>query len=376
MLSLRRAEQIANPKGRNWCFTLAHPTQEEMEFIANKINNEDQDTLTRAIVGKELGQNGDFEHLQGYLSFTNNHSLWQMRRTWSERAHWETSKGTPQSNFEYCSKENNILVTKGFEKTLEKMQKEKRANEYWLNVIKDAMTMNPNQFQEQHPIEWMLRRGAIERIMLESAKRKMKAWDGILTRKNVWLWVAPGIGKSKWANNLATSGETFRKNFNKWWCGMETRTVTKVIVEDWPASLQGDVRSQHLKIWGDRYCFCGETKGSSIRIMPGAFFLLITSNYPIKSCFQREEDYNAIKRRFCEIQMTKQNEKLVSRLNLDETILAKIPEEDEDEQENEEEPAISLEEPMEAMNGLVPAEEVGEREQDEEDWKVNKPFKN
>jgi hypothetical protein len=31
---------------------------------------------------------------------------------------------------------------------------------------------------------------------------------------------------------------------------------------------------------------------------------------------------------------------------------------------------------MKAMNGLVPAEEVGEREQDEEEWKVNKPFKN
>jgi hypothetical protein len=171
-----------------------------------------------------------------------------------------------------------------------------------MKVIQDAMKMTPPEFAQEHPKEWVPRRSGIERLMLESARRKMKAWDGILSRKNVWTWGPAGVGKNRWANNLVVGRPT-----------METRTVRKVVIEDWPASPQGDVLCQHLKIWGDRYCFCGETKGSSIPMMSGKFFLRITSNYPIKSCFQREEDYMAIKRRFCEIAMTKENSKLGGR---------------------------------------------------------------
>jgi hypothetical protein len=77
------------------------------------------------------------------------------------------------------------------------------------------------------------------------------------------------MGKSRWADNLITSGKAFRKNFNKWWGGMESRTVRTVIIENWPGSPQGDGLAQHLKVWADRYCFSGETKGSSVPIMPG-----------------------------------------------------------------------------------------------------------
>jgi hypothetical protein len=56
-----------------------------------------------------------------------------------------------------------------------------------MGVIRDAMKLTPMQFAEKHPKEWALRRQPIERLMLEAAKRKMKAWNGILTSTNVWI---------------------------------------------------------------------------------------------------------------------------------------------------------------------------------------------
>jgi hypothetical protein len=49
---------------------------------------------------------------------------------------------------------------------------------------------------------------------------------------------------------------------------MEPRWITKVIIEDWPATPQGDILMQHLKAWA--YCFvlCGEIKESSIPMIP------------------------------------------------------------------------------------------------------------
>jgi hypothetical protein len=95
-----------------------------MENIKRKIE-EDDDKLIRAIVGIEQGSAGEFEHLQADLAFENHYTGWEMKRIWSQRAHWEKAKGTPKQNYDYCSKEQNILAVKGFEKILERIAKEK-----------------------------------------------------------------------------------------------------------------------------------------------------------------------------------------------------------------------------------------------------------
>jgi hypothetical protein len=363
MLDPTRAEELfKKTRGKAWCFTLAHPSIEEMEKIKSKIEEEDE-RLIKGIVGLETGSQDNFEHLQGYLQFKVTFSGWQMKRIWNERAHWEKAKAGAKKNFQYCTKEHNIIAQKGFEGQVEAIEKEAKAKEYWAMIITDAMKLSPAKFSEKHPREWLLRRNAIERLMLESSKKHMHAWSGKLSHKNVWIWGGAGIGKSRWADNMPVTGETFRKNFNKWWCGMETRTVRKVIIEDWPARPQGDVLAQHLKIWGDRYCFCAETKGSSLPVMPGRFFLIVTSNYGINDCFSRPEDVAAIRRRFAEIEMTAENQKLVRRLILDEMVLASLEEDEESDDGLEEEP-IKIEELMEALGNMVPAEEV----EQEDEW--------
>jgi riboflavin synthase alpha subunit len=86
---------------------------------------------------------------------------------------------------------------------------------------------------------------------------------------------------------------------------------------------------------------------------------MIASNCAIKSCFQRQEDYEAIKRRLTEIKMTKQNQKLGASLAFDGNMLSKI-EEDEEAGEIDGEEETNLEELMEALNRLNRAEEVSQ----------------
>jgi MoxR-like ATPase len=78
---------------------------------------------------------------------------------------------------------------------------------------------------------------------------------------------------------------------------------------------------QHLKIWGDRYPFIGETKGSAVMVEPRRFFVIITSNFPMEQCFTRQEDLEALKRRFHVIHMTEDKRVLVETMRLDQEIL-------------------------------------------------------
>jgi hypothetical protein len=354
-------EPIMTQRKRGWCFTLAHPEIEEMNKIKNYIEQENDD-LQKAIVGIETGKNEEFEHLQGYLLFENKKSGWQMKRIWSSRAHWEGAKGNPRQNFKYCSKEENVLASKGFENEFERKEKQLQKDGQWAKILADALRMNAEEFQQAHPREWIIRRQAIERIILEAeTKFKRKIWSGKLSRKNVWIWGAPGIGKSRWANEVETGGECYKKNFNKWWCGFDTRDVTKVLIEDWPCKPMGDMLTQHLKVWGDRYCFIGETKGSAMLIAPGRFFLIITSNYHPSECITKEQDLGAILRRFSVIEMTRKNAVMIKHLVLDATILQ--TEEDAENEEEEETRTYTLEEVLEAGATAVP-----DIEEEEEEW--------
>ena len=190
-------------------------------------------------------------------------------------------------------------------------------------IIADAKILEPVEFEEKHPKAWFLHREKIMRTMIESQALKAKAWDGDLHQKNIWLWGKPGIGKSRWANNLCEIQFIYKKNFNKWWDGFQHFRTKIVILEDYPAAPAGNALAQHMKIWGDRYQFIGENKGSHISIEPGRFFLVITSNYSITQAFNNEDDIKAIQRRFNEVEMTEENSTMINALSVDFDLLNK-----------------------------------------------------
>jgi hypothetical protein len=185
------------------------------------------------------------------------------------------------------------------------------------------MTISAEAFCDKWAREWILHRGLLERLMLEVATKRMKCWNGKLASKNFWIWGKPGIRKSRWADQLKVDGDTLKKSCDKWWCGMDVGAIRKVIIEDYPPLPMGDIHAQNMKIWCDRYLFRGETKGSSLAVEPGKFFIIVTSNYHPQECFSKERDLEARIQRFTLIEMNRKNEKLVKRFTVDCVILQK-----------------------------------------------------
>lgn len=113
--------------------------------------------------------------------------------------------------------------------------------------------------------------------------------DGNL--ENLWLWGAPGTGKTRWA--WEHYPDLYVKDAgNKWWDGYHGQET--VLLDDWDP--RNEILTQKLKIWADRYPFRAECKGGSMMARPKR--VIITSNYSIEACFTHPEDVEAIKRRF------------------------------------------------------------------------------
>jgi hypothetical protein len=108
-----------------------------------------------------------------------------------------------------------------------------------------------------------------------------------------------GTGKSRWASQVVSAQEQYRKDQNKWWDGYCQELHRAVIIEDMgPETMKYFVNL--IKVWGDRYTFMGEVKGGSMVIWPGTFYLIITSNYPIDMCVWNEAERETVQRRFIE----------------------------------------------------------------------------
>lgn len=116
---------------------------------------------------------------------------------------------------------------------------------------------------------------------------------------NVWLYGAPGSGKSFEARRLFPGA--YPKSFNKWWDGYQNEDT--VIIDDFEKGDEGKNHplGHHLKIWSDVYEFIAEIKGGAARIRPKR--LIVTSNYSIDEVFPRHVDSalnEAVHRRFME----------------------------------------------------------------------------
>lgn len=301
-------ERNYNPKCKRWVFTINNFTEEDDEMVENL---EDVKCL---IAEHELGSQGT-PHIQGYVEFKERKYRTQVSRM-LPRAYLAIARGSIKDNWKYCSKEKQVFVEKGYE-----LKNNNRGDEDFLEMYEDMKQLCPNEFEEKYPKYWVQHREQVMKVMIDHALENAAPWDGDLQCKNIWVWGKPGIGKSKWANGQVSAGEMFKKNVNKWWDGFNLLCHKFVIIEDYPPRPQGQMLCQHLKIWSDRYPFIGECKGSHMGIEPGRFFLIITSNYSIEECFDNPEDVEAIKRRFYEVEMTRENALMIRSMNLDTDIL-------------------------------------------------------
>lgn len=138
-----------------------------------------------------------------------------------------------------------------------------------------------------------------ERRMAEIRVDEMQDYQGDLKDKNCWIYGPPGTGKSLSARYCKRS-KIYPKQLNKWWDGYKGQ---KVVVMDDIDKESGKYIVDKLKVWTDRYPFIAEVKNSSAIVDPNINFI-VTSNYSIEDCFEKDKDVQAFKRRFTVLHFT------------------------------------------------------------------------
>ena len=289
---MQRAERAAR-----WVFTINNFTVEEEDLVRNLGNNPD----VKYIIAEEEHLEEGTPHIQGYIHMKDRKRRNQIETLLGGRAFIEVARGSEEENVRYCSKEDQIIIEAG-----ERSSRGRRpittvkTNEDAAEIIKAMREMDEDEFEATYPKYYLTHKSLYNEFRHEHLVKMQKTWDGSLKQKNLWIWGRPGTGKSRVARTGLENWMIFSKPFNKWWNGYMPLTTKRVVIDDWPSKENGgNMLVQHLKIWGDRYPFTGETKGSHIAIAP-SFQLIITSNYCIDDCFITEEDKEAIHRRFTE----------------------------------------------------------------------------
>jgi hypothetical protein len=279
--------------------------------------------VERGIVGREVAPTTGMPHVQGFFRLCRRAMRKKVVKMLRGRAWAACMKGTEAQAWNYCRKDGNILVKKG--DTCECMHddarrmacQQRRADDARTKremqareVIRDCKVMSPEEFAAAHPVDWLVRRAAVERLMLDYRASQAHKWDRDLWEKNVWLWGVTGTGKSVWASLQEEQQFTYRKNVNKWWDGFVPGLHKLVIIEDFPYK-DGDILARYVKIWCNHYPFNAEVKGSSITIVPVEFKIVVTSNFSIEQVFHHIEDQRAIWRRFTQVELTRENKPLI-----------------------------------------------------------------
>lgn len=288
---------LKDKRARHWCFTINNPTPEELEKIKHLNVIEDIEKCIAELehVNPEEGT----IHIQGYVKFNRTIRGLQVKKNYlGMRAHIEIARGTEQQNWDYCSKEGKIIVSKGEPNLIsyDKTEKEARIDDKYLMIIKDAREMKEDEFREKWPKFYINNLSFVNLMRAQYLIQHTDTWNGILSHKNLWIWGPAGTGKSRLARSGNISNhEIYPKNMNKWWDGFNPDIHKRVVLDDW-APGANSIQIKNLKDWMDRYTINAEVKNGHIAIFP-SFNFIVTSNYPIEKCFENTEDQEAIRRR-------------------------------------------------------------------------------
>lgn len=280
-------------RSTNWVFTLNNYTQEDETRIREAVEG---GWLRWCVYGREVGASGT-PHLQGGCGASSQRTMSAMRKRISDRAHWEPMRGRVDQATDYCKKDGDVVSLGSVPVRDEQVDKKPNSDEKYREIIKLSRERNLEEIERKYPTVYFLHYKRILQLGNYTTTRL-----GSQERPNIWYYGETGTGKSYRARR---HGKVYLKKRNKWWDDYNDEEV--VVIEEWAPC--NEATAQELKIWADSYDFPAEVKGGTIRIRPR--LLIVTSNYSMRTCFPRDEDYYPLKRRFTEIECISQEDQIV-----------------------------------------------------------------
>lgn len=261
-------------RARNWCFTLNHPTTEDMQSIPKLLDKK----LTYICYGVEKGSERETEHLQGYAEFNATVRLSQCK-TYLYRAHWEPRRGSQQQAISYTQKDGDWV-----EYGKKKVVGPQTSQVEWENILELAKEGRIDEIPAKQQIIYY---NTFKRIKHDHLGLPNNLEGPLL---NEWHHGPTGTGKS-YTVRLKYPNFYYKMN-NKWWDNYEDEDV--VLIED--VGHSHEWMGDFLKIWSDRYAYRAEVKNSTTTLRPKR--IIVTSNYLPHQIWKDPSVHEPLERRF------------------------------------------------------------------------------
>lgn len=257
-----------------WCFTINNYNDDDEKSVMKLA-----DFASYVVCGKEIGEQCQTPHLQGYVYMIKKASRKAMSRV-LKRARLTPSKGSDFDNFGYSQKEN-LWFLHGTPPCQGKRRDLEEARE--MTTMREVVTTASNY----QAIRMMEKR-------LEYCEKKRDFMPKI-----IWLYGATGTGKTLCATT-AYDDVHVQSSF-KWWQGYDSHDV--VVLDD----IRSDFCkfSEMLRLF-DRTPYVVEVKGSSRQLR--ARVMYVTSSLPPWDFYQTVEDKMQLYRRIRHVLRVTKNE--------------------------------------------------------------------
>ncbi len=240
-------------RGRNFCWTLNNPTDDEKFFWKSLATLKDFRTehfVRYVIFQSELSESGT-PHLQGYLELTKQMRTTAIRRHFGSRIHFENRRGTQAQAIAYGCKEDTRVVDglAGQGGEAKKLGKDTVA------VVAAALQLGSKiaELSEDYPVSFIMHGAKIREYALDRMGSRMSPPEVII------YYGATGTGKSAMAaRNWPDAYWVPQPRPGGWWwpkyCGQET-----VIIDEFANQFKYHTMLRLL----DRYPFDIQEKGSN-----------------------------------------------------------------------------------------------------------------
>lgn len=268
---------MARKKG--WCFTYNNYDETTLDGIFNRC----EDICKFVVVGKEVCPTTGTKHLQGYCLFNERKRFTSVKEAIGGRAHIEPAKGSPQQNYDYCTKsgdyETRGTLPKGKYSTLYMVCEELKSG----TPLRTIALNEPETFVRHH-------RG-LQRFTEILGESTVRDW-----KTEVIVYIGEtGTGKSRKCAELCGSTPTYYKPRGKWWDGYTGQP--NVIIDDF----YGWIKYDELLRITDRYPHRVPVKFGYQQFLAKTIY--ITSNKPMQEWYTF--DISALERRVTSVTLFK-----------------------------------------------------------------------